>query len=814
MIAQIAVSAAVFAIDKPYDYRIPEGMPLVPGLRVCVPFGRANKPTEGIVLALAEGSEEKLKPVAETLDDAPVLSERELHLAAFLRERYFCTFFDAIKAILPAGVWFREKCRYTVAPGTDWRHAAARRPDALAVMQTLESLGGSAELETLRKQFSPDALDDALRYLLKKKLVSCDTNHARRVRDKTERIVGLGVSAEEALAYAQTKRRSAVMQCVVLEMLATLGECAAKELCYFTGATNATLNRLEQLGYLVSREQEELRCKIAAPDRPAAPIVLNEEQQAAFDGLSAQYAQGKPGVALLYGVTGSGKTSVYLRLISRCLTDGRSAVVLVPEIALTPQLLSLFAAHFGESVAVLHSSLSIVERYDAWKRIRSGDAHVILGTRSAVFAPAQNLGLLIVDEEQEHTYKSENSPRYHAREVAIYRGVQEGALVVLGSATPSVETMYRAKKDIYRLYTMRRRYNRQALPSVELADMKQELKSGNPTAISEPLLLALRENVKNGQQSILFLNRRGTSRMIACVDCGYVPVCPACSVNLTYHHANNRLMCHYCGRSEPLPVRCPACGGHLKQIGFGTQKVQEQLEALLPGVRVLRMDADTVSATNTHEKLLREFQEQQIPILLGTQMVTKGLNFENVTLVGVLDADMSLYVGSYKATETTFSMITQVVGRAGRGAIGGRALIQTMTPRNQVLELAAQQNYDAFFENELPLRRARGCPPYRDLLTVTFHGLDEQEVWHGAQDFHRMLQAQLSSPFYKTEQVSLLGPAPAAVARVNYRYRCRLTLSCVNTRTLRRLVAYCMQEFAKNRKYRAVGVFADVNSDE
>ena len=814
MIAQIAVSAAVFAIDKPYDYRIPKGMTLVPGLRVRVPFGRANKPTEGVVLALTEGSEEKLKPVAETLDDAPVLSERELHLAAFLRERYFCTFYDAIKAILPTGVWFREKSRYAVVPGTDWRHAAARRPDALAVMQTLESLGGSAELETLRKQFSPDALDDALRYLLKKKLVSCDTNHARRVHDKTERIVGLGVSAEEALAYAQTKRRSAAMQCAVLEMLAALGECAAKELCYFTGATNATLNRLEQLGYLVSREQEELRCKIAAPDRPAAPIVLNEEQQAAFDGLSAQYAQEKPGVALLYGVTGSGKTSVYLRLISRCLTDGRSAVVLVPEIALTPQLLSLFAAHFGERVAVLHSSLSIVERYDAWKRIRSGDARVILGTRSAVFAPAQSLGLLIVDEEQEHTYKSENSPRYHAREVAIYRGVQEGALVVLGSATPSVETMYRAKKNIYRLYTMRRRYNRQALPPVELADMKQELKSGNPTAISEPLLLALRENVKNGQQSILFLNRRGTSRMIACVDCGYVPVCPACSVNLTYHHANNRLMCHYCGRSEPLPVRCPACGGHLKQIGFGTQKVQEQLEALLPGVRVLRMDADTVSATNTHEKLLREFQEQQIPILLGTQMVTKGLNFENVTLVGVLDADMSLYVGSYKATETTFSMITQVVGRAGRGALGGRALIQTMTPRNQVLELAAQQNYDAFFENELPLRHARGCPPYRDLLTVTFHGLDEQEVWRGAQDFRRMLQAQLASPFYKTEQVGLLGPAPAAVARVNYRYRCRLTLSCVNTRTLRRLVAYCMQEFAKNRKYRAVGVFADVNSDE
>ena len=477
-------------------------------------------------------------------------------------------------------------------------------------------------------------------------------------------------------------------------------------------------------------------------------------------------------------------------------------------------LLALFAAHFGENVAVLHSSLSIAERYDAYKRIRNGEARVVIGTRSAVFAPARNLGLLIVDEEQEHTYKSENSPRYHAREVAIYRGVQEKALVLLGSATPSVESMYRAKKGIYRLYTMHRRYNRKALPPVELVDMKQELKSGNPTAISEPLLFALRENLQNGQQSILFLNRRGTSRMIACVDCGYVPVCPACSANYTYHHANGRLMCHYCGRSEPLPVRCPVCGGHLKQIGFGTQKVQEQLENLLPGARVLRMDADTISAVNTHEKLLRQFQEERIPILLGTQMVTKGLNFENVTLVGVIDADLSLYVPSYKAAETTFSMVTQVVGRAGRGAVGGRAVIQTMTPQNRVLTLAAQQDYDTFFEEELPLRELRGCPPFRDLLTVTFHGLDEEAVWHGAQDFRAMLAAQLASPYYRQEQANILGPAPAAVARVNYRYRCRLTLSCVNTRTLRQLVAYCMREFAKDRKYRGVGVFADVNSDE
>ena len=813
MIAKIAVAAAVFAIDKPYDYRVPADMCLQPGMRVSVPFGRANRPSEGVVLALCEGEETKLKPVREPLDALPVLDERQLHLAAFLRERYFCTFYDAIKAILPAGIWFRERNRYTVVPDAD-REAAGRRPDALAVLQALEALGGSADREMLQKQFSEDALENALRYLLRKKLITCDTAHRRRVPDKTEKIVSLALPAEEALRYAQQKRRSAPLQCSVLEMLAALGECAAKELCYFTGATAATLNRLEKLGYLASREQERLRCTKIVPAELDGPLVLNEEQSLAYEGLAAQYAQEKPGVALLYGVTGSGKTSVYIKLIFRCLSEGKTAILLVPEIALTPQLLSLFAAYFGEKVAVLHSSLSIGERYDAWKRIKSGEAPVVIGTRSAVFAPAKNLGVLIVDEEQEHTYKSENNPRYHARDIAIYRGVQENALVLLGSATPSVESMYRAKKGIYRLYTMRRRYNRQAMPPVEIVDMKQELKSGNPTAISEPLLLALRENLKNRQQSILFLNRRGTSRMIACVECGFVPACPACSVNLTYHHANGRLMCHYCGHSEPLPARCPVCGGHLKQIGCGTQKVQEQLEHLLPQAQTLRMDADTISAVNTHEKLLTEFREKEIPILLGTQMVTKGLNFEKVTLVGVIDADMSLYVGSYKASETTFSMITQVIGRAGRGEAEGRAVIQTMTPQNQVLTLAARQDYDAFFEAELPLRQLRGCPPFRDLLTLTFHGPEEEEVRRAAEDFRQRLAAQLASPFYRQEQAAILGPAPASVARVNYRYRWRLTLSCVNTRSLRELVAYCMREYLKDSKNRGVGLFADVNSDE
>ena len=811
MLAKIAVSAAIYAIDKPYDYRVPEGLALTPGMRVVVPFGQANKRSEGVVLALAQGDETKLKPVLEVLDAQPLLDEQMLHMAAFLRQRYFCTFYDAVKAILPAGVWFQERESYEILQ-EDWKDAISRQKAAQSVMQTLADLGGSAELSVLRKQFEEEALQKALRYLLKKKLIRCQTDRKRRVKDKTERIALLTASSEEALQYAASKKRSAPLQTAVLELLVTLGECAVKELCYYTGASGATLRRLEKLGYLTFIEEERLRLPMIAITERKEPPILNAEQQCAFDALARQSRQKQAGVALLYGVTGSGKTSVYIRLIYDCISRGCSAILLVPEISLTPQLLALFAAHFGDSVAVMHSGLRITERYDAWKRIKSGAAKVVLGTRSAIFAPAQNLGLIIVDEEQEHTYKSENSPRYHAREVAIYRGSQNNALVLLGSATPSIETMYRAKNGMYSFYTLRNRYNRMALPPVEIVDMKQELKEGNPTAISEPLLLALRENCDKGQQSILFLNRRGTSRMVACVDCGYVPACPACTVNLTYHHANGRLMCHYCGHSEPMPERCPVCGGHLKQIGFGTQRVEEQLHSLLPNSEVLRMDADTVSAVNTHEKLLRRFAEEKIPVLLGTQMVAKGLNFENVTLVGVLDADMSLYVGSYRAAETTFSMITQVIGRAGRGTTGGRALIQTMTPKNQVIELAARQDYDTFYQEELPLRQLRGCPPFRDLITVTFHGRVEEEVWQAAQRFAAILRVQLASEFYRAEQVNLLGPAPAQVARINYNYRCRLTLSCQNTRSLRQLIAHLLREFTK--KSRAVGIYADSNSNE
>ena len=454
MIAKIAVSAATYAIDKPYSYKIPEGMTLQPGQRVQLPFGRANKRTEGVVLTVETGSEEKLKAVERCLDEAPILSEHQLRLAAFLRERYFCTFYECLRVMLPAGLWFQARERISLTGDRSWKEKAIRKDGAAEVLALLENLGGQAEESALRALIpDEETLSGVIAYLARKKWISAETEYLRRANDKTEKIAALAVSAEEAMEYASHRPKSAAMQKNVLELMCGVGSVSVKELCYFTGASTATVNRLEKLGYLTLTEQPVLRCREIRPAKLDGPLVLSPDQQRCYDGLAEQMTQENPGVALLRGVTGSGKTSVYIKLIQTCLETGRSTLLLVPEIALTPQLLGLMTAYFGAQVAVLHSSLGAGERYDQWKRVRSGDAKVVVGTRSAVFAPCTP-GLIILDEEQEHSYKSENSPRYSAKEVAIWRGAKEGALVLLGSATPSVESMYRAKTGAYRLYTM------------------------------------------------------------------------------------------------------------------------------------------------------------------------------------------------------------------------------------------------------------------------------------------------------------------------------------------------------------------------
>ena len=811
MIAKIAVSAANFAIDKPYSYAVSESMTLQPGLRVMVPFGRSNRHTEGVVLSVEAGSTDGLKYVAAVLDAEPVLSMQMLQLAAFMRERYFCTIFDCLRVMLPAGLWFQRKDTYALTEDRSWEGKTLRQNDAGKLLQILADCGGNCSGNLLRETLSDEeAFEKAVSYLLKKKWITAQRDFSRKTSDKTERIATLAVSTEEALTYASHRPKSAAMQRSVLELMCSIGEAAVKEICYFTGCKTATVNKLAELGYLTLWEKPVLRCREIVPARLDGPLCLNAAQQSAYEGLCAQMSREKPGTALLYGVTGSGKTAVYIKLIETVLEQGKQAMLLVPEIALTPQLLGLMAACFGQSVAVLHSSLPAAERYDQWKRVKAGQARVVVGTRSAVFAPCPNLGLVILDEEQEHSYKSENTPRYSARDVALWRGIKENALVLLGSATPSVESMFYARSGIYSLYTLKERYGGRTLPQVEIVDMKEELRSGNGDSLSYALQDAIGQTTEAGKQSILFLNRRGNSRALVCVDCRTIPECPRCNVRLTFHSANSRLMCHYCGHSEPAPKRC-SCGGPMKQLGTGTQKVQEELERLFPGMAVARMDTDTVSAVNTHEKILDQFKQENTPVLIGTQMVAKGLNLPNVTTVGVLDADLGLYTDSYRAAETTFNMLTQVVGRAGRGDAAGKAWLQTMNPAHKVITLAANQDYDGFYDLEINMRRVQNVPPFGDLAIVTFTGMDEARVLHGAVKFKNSLTALLMRPEYQAEICTVLGPAPCPVPKINFHFRHRLTLRCRMSKPLRLLLAHLLRQFSQDRENRGVSAYIDVN---
>jgi len=806
-IVKVAVSAAPYSIDKPYDYLVPEPLleAAVPGVRVTVPFGRGNRTSEGIILARVQGEKvQGLKPLDSVLDSGPVLDGDGIALALWMRQRYFCTMFEAVKTILPAGLWYRLREVWHLAEGVD-REAAAALCDNIrragAVLDVLCASGGSAGLEALQDACGQEA-ESTLRAMEKAGAVRCETEAARKIGDKTRRMVSLAVSAEDALAMTEAKRRSAPVRCEVVRLLAATGRASAADVCYFTGASARTLKTMEKAGLLAFSEEEELRVPQATEVEPGAPIVLNGEQQAAYDGILSLMDSGKPEAALLHGVTGSGKTQVYLRLVQETLDRGKSAMVLVPEIILTPQMMRKFSSYFGSKVCMLHSSLRMTERYDQWKRIRRGEVQVVLGTRSAVFSPLKNLGLLILDEEQEGSYQSENPPRYHTRDVAKFLCAREKAVLLLGSATPTVESAWAAEEGTYHLFQLRRRYNAHALPQVRIADLRQEIRAGNPGLISAPLRQELEENLRRGEQSILFLNRRGSSRMLLCGECGHVPECPRCSVALTYHSANGRLMCHYCGHSERAPEACPVCGGIMKHVGAGTQKVEEELRELFPEAGILRMDADT--ASGGHEAILSRFEKERIPILLGTQMVAKGLDFENVTLVGVLSADLSLYVDNYRAAERTFNLLTQVVGRAGRGGKQGRAIIQTYTPGNDVIRCAAEQDYDSFYQSEVRMRRLRRCPPFADLFVFTVSGTEEGSVLRAAAGARERLRQ-----VFPGEEV--LGPAPAPVLKLNNRFRYRLLLVGKNDKPTRNRISWLLKEFANDRANRGLNIFVDCN---
>lgn len=810
-IARIAVSAATYWTDRPYDYLIPEPFAdaVKPGVRVMVPFSRGNRKCEGIVLSVVGESEyDKLKSVLSVLDTEPMITSAQLKLALWMRDRCFCTVYDAVKAILPAGLWFDISAQLILTDEFDKElayEAAGKSKQQMQVLDVLFANHGACERRLVEGVFGDSDPSAAIKALVKKGVIRETSREKRKVTDKTRDFLRLAVSAEDAMSEAMVRKRRAPTQAAILELVATVGRVSVTEAKYFTGCTLQPIKTLEKAG-LISIEQEEVYRHKVTYDGELLPIpVLTESQQTAYDGIIDLCQKNEPSCALLHGVTGSGKTTVYIHLIDAVLKQGKSAILLVPEIALTPQMLQTFSSHFGEEIAVLHSSLSIAERYDEWKRVKQGEAHVVIGTRSAVFAPVEKLGIIIIDEEQEDTYKSENAPRYHAREIAKYLCAKSNAVLLLGSATPCLETKYAAECGVYHSFTLPGRFNECALPPVSIVDMKRELRRGNGGEISSFLRDEIQANLERGEQSILFLNRRGTNKLITCGECGFTYQCENCSANMTYHSANGKLMCHYCGSVRKVDSNCPYCGGILKYAGAGTQKIEEELKQLFPDVEMLRMDTDTVGASGSHETLLKRFREEKIPIMIGTQMVTKGLDFENVTLVGVLSADQSLYTGNFRSGERTFSLITQVVGRCGRGDKPGRAVIQTFSPENETIRQAAAQDYQSFYETELEIRRLQNNPPFSRMFELTVSGSTEHHVLKCASAIRNDLLYVLRD----VPHARVIGPAPYAVVRVNNKYRYRVTLMCKETKQIRQILAEILCHYNTDNAYKGVSVFAD-----
>ena len=742
LVAKIAVSKATYWIDRPYDYSIPEALAdrVHTGVRVMVRFSRSDRLMEGIVLAVSRvSSVDNCKPILSIIE-GPALNRKQIGLALYMREHYFCTVYDAVRVLLPAGA-------YT---GSDGK---------------------------------------------------------RKVKDAVKEIAVLQISPGEAKIQAEKLVRKAPQQAKILEVLSDFLSLSGKELLLYSGAQRSSLKSLEQKG-LLSLEYKEVyrRPALSAIPRKELPG-LTDSQREVYEPLCELMDTQTFTSSLLFGITGSGKTVVYSHLIRRCLSSDRSVIFLVPEIALTPQFIREFSSYFGNLVAILHSSLRDSERYDEWKRAASGEAKLVIGTRSAVFTPVKDLGLIIIDEEHEDSYKSEGSPRYDAREIARYRCREENCALLLGSATPDLVSMYHATGGENHLFTLPDRYNTFQLPEVRIVDMKQELMNGNSSDISSALRDELKENLDRGEQSLLFLNRRGTSRAVSCVDCGYVYRCPHCSVSLTYHGRGNRLICHYCGYTQKVGKRCPECGGTLVFTGSGTQSIETQLEETFPGIRTLRLDADSVSQTGTHEMILNRFIDEKVPVLIGTQMVGKGHNFPNVTLSAVLSADQSLYAGDYRAAEKTFSLLTQVIGRSGRAEREGRAVIQTFTPENPVIRFAASQDYLRFYDYEIGFRRVQEMPPFRDLIAILSVGKAEHTVFRCADHIRQMIESESSG----YPQMKIVGPAPLPVARVNEKYRFAVYVTGRNTPKLRNLISNTIIACCLNKEFKGVTVYADPN---
>lgn len=812
--AGLHILKSPYHIDNAFDYFIPPHLrdEVRVGDFVSVPFGVSNKREIALVISLKDfpdKPDQKCKPIISVCEKAFSLSEEMLKLCLFIKEQTLCTVGDAVKSLLPSSVLTRPYEVYKFSTDADSVTRRSIDSPTLFIYDYIKKKG-KVSLETLQSKFGP-AVPPAMKTLTELGLITKDFE-IREASKKTENYYSLAITAEQALAIknrtdVEFRLRSLSHIGVVSYFIShEIVEIEEKKLMEACVVNHSQLKALCDKGILEKSYKVIDRglAVILPQGSTAAPtsINLNEEQAQAFDTLRSLCDLDEPRAALLYGVTGSGKTSVILKTIDHVLEGGKGVIVLLPEISLTPQTLEIFCSRYGDRVAIIHSGLSEGERLDTYKRIKRGGADVVIGTRSAVFAPVQNLGLIVIDEEQEHTYKSDKNPKYHARDIARFRCAHHNALMLLASATPSFESFYKAEQGIYTLIRLNHRYGSAKLPKVSVVDMRKA-SGGSASPLGDLLCEKLVQTKAEGNQAILFINRRGYNNFFSCRSCGNAITCPTCSVSMTYHTFGNsydqgELRCHWCGKRIPTPTICPECGSvHLARMGYGTQRIEQELGELLPTAKILRMDTDTTSTKNAYEELLGTFRSRNADILLGTQMVTKGHDFPAVTLVGVLLADSSLYLDDYRAAERTFSMLTQVIGRAGRADKEGEAIIQTSNPEHECIRLACSQDYDTFYKNEIRLRRHLKFPPFCDIALMTLTSADEKELARASTLLSQKFNEAVTGE-YKDLPIVAFGPFEAPVYKVENKYRMRMVIKCRLNKRSRSMFSALLKDFSKS----------------
>ncbi len=779
LIAEVVIDGATGSFDKCYSYAIPDTLQqrAKPGCRVTFPFGKGNIKKQGMILNVFTGeTTDKIKEIYSVTDNEPILNDEMIGMCKWLKSHVFCTYFDAIHAMLPAGLNYRLNDYYLV--NHEFCMPSLLKDNEKQIFDYLSS-SGEQPLKKLEQLFENAA--ETLTSLYEKQAVIRNQIPTRRMQDMTRRWVKIN---SDAVLPKLTDRQQEIY-----DIVDAAGSVSIKELQYFTGVSISVINALEKKGILTSFEKQEFRLPhISQEPVRREEINLTNEQQTAYEGLLSLTASPKGETALLYGVTGSGKTKVFLSLVDEVSSRGEGVIIMVPEIALTPQMIKIFSSRYGSKIAVFHSAMSLGQRMDEWTRIKQGKALIAIGTRSAVFAPFEKLGLIIIDEEQEHTYKSEKSPRFHARELAKYRAAYHKSLLCLASATPSIESYSAALMGKYKLFTLKERYGNASLPEVSLVDMRKELSEGNSSDISRELAVRIANALQDKKQAIILLNRRGHNTYVSCSNCGWVASCENCSISLTYHSANRRLMCHYCGASHEVPKKCPECGGEFFHFsGSGTQKLEEELKLIFPEARILRLDADSTISRDSYSNYLTAFASGEYDIMLGTQMVAKGLDFPNVTVVGVIGADRALYSDDFRGFERTFSLLTQVVGRAGRAQNPGVAVIQTNDTDNNIITLAQAQDYDAFFNEEILNRKLMIFPPYCDICMVYTQSYDNAIAHDTINEVFNNIKRAVAEE-YSDIKLIILGPSPASVPKVNNKYRYRIIIKAKNSSRFREMM--------------------------